>query len=68
MPRNYVLHALHNLPSTADAELEQSFAYLQERIDLAMTWRINQLVLNAGRWVYGMSHQAAWERPVRFLQ
>ena len=68
VPRNYVLHALHNLPSASDADLEQSLAYLQEGIDLAQTWGINQLMLNAGQWVYGMSRQAAWERSARFLQ
>ena len=67
-PRNYVLHARHNVPSANDAELEQSLAYLQEGIDIALTWGVNQLMLNAGQWVYGMSRQAAWEKSVRFLQ
>jgi len=67
-PRNYVLHARHNIASASDAELEQSFAYLQEGIDMALDWGVNQLMLNAGQWVYGLSRQAAWERAVRFLQ
>jgi sugar phosphate isomerase/epimerase len=68
VPRNYVLHALHNLPSASEAELEQSLAYLKEGVDLALTWEVNQLMLNAGQWVYGMPRQTAWEKSVRFLQ
>ena len=67
-PRNYVLHARHNIPSASDAELEQSFAYLQEGIDMALDWGVNQVMLNAGQWIYGLPRQAAWERAVRFLQ
>jgi sugar phosphate isomerase/epimerase len=68
IPRNYVLHALHNLPSANEAELEQSFAYLKEGIDLAQSWGIKQLMLNAGQWVYGIPRPVAWEKSVRFLQ
>ena len=68
IPRNYVLHARHNLASASDAELEQSFAYLQEGIDMALAWGINQIMLNAGQWAYGFSRQAAWEKARRFLQ
>jgi sugar phosphate isomerase/epimerase len=68
IPRNYVLHPPHNLASAREAELELNFAYLQEGIDLALDWGINQLELNAGQWVYGLPKDSSWEKAVRFLQ
>jgi len=68
VPRNYVLHALHNLPSANEVELEENFTCLREGIDMALTWGVNQLMLNAGQWAYGMTRQAAWEKSVRFLR
>lgn len=68
IPRNYVLHPPHNLASASEAELEQNFLYMQEGIDLALDWGINQLELNAGQWVYGLPRQASWDKAVRFLQ
>jgi sugar phosphate isomerase/epimerase len=67
-PRNYVLHAPHNLASTNAAELEACFEYLREGIDMAVAWGINQLMLNAGQWAYGVSRDEAWSKAVRFLQ
>ncbi len=67
-PRCYVLHSPHNLASASDAELERSYEYLAEGIDLAALWGVNQLMLNAGQWAYGVSREAAWSRAVRFLQ
>lgn len=68
VPRNYVLHAPHNLPSANEAEIEENFACLREGIDMALSWGVNQLMLNAGQWVYGMARQAAWEKSVHFLR
>jgi sugar phosphate isomerase/epimerase len=67
-PRNYVLHAPHNLASTDRAELEECFTYLQEGIEMALTWGINQLMLNAGQWAYGVGREEAWAKAVHFLQ
>lgn len=67
-PRNYVLHARHNLASASEAELEQDVAYLQEGIELALSWDIHQLMLNAGQWAYGVSRPDAWSKAVRFIQ
>jgi sugar phosphate isomerase/epimerase len=67
-PRNYVLHALHNIPSAREAERRENLAYLKEGVDLAVSWGIRQIMLNAGQWVYGMSRQQAWGRSVDFLQ
>jgi sugar phosphate isomerase/epimerase len=68
IPRNYVLHPLHNLASASEAELEQSLNYLKEGIDLALSWGIRQLELNTGQWVYGIPRAPSWEKAVRFLQ
>ena len=68
IPRNYVLHPPHNLASASEAELEQNFSYMQEGIDLALDWEINQLELNAGQWVYGLPKQESWDKAARFLQ
>jgi sugar phosphate isomerase/epimerase len=68
VPRNYVLHALHNSPSASEVELEENFACLREGIDMALTWGINQLMLNAGQWAYGMTRRAAWEKSECFLR
>lgn len=67
-PRNYVLHAPHNLASTDETELEACFDYLQEGIEMAVDWGINQLMLNAGQWAYGVSRDAAWTKAVHFIQ
>jgi hypothetical protein len=66
VPRNYVLHAPHNVPSANEIEIEENFACLREGIDMALTWGVNQLMLNAGQWAYGMTRRAAWEKSVRF--
>jgi sugar phosphate isomerase/epimerase len=66
--RNYVLHAPYNPASASSAEFEASFAYLREGIDLCSSWGINQLMLNPGQWVYGLSRQQAWGNAVRFIQ
>jgi sugar phosphate isomerase/epimerase len=68
VPRNYVLHPLHNLPSSSQEELEKSRKYLEQGIDLAVEWGINQVMLNAGQWAFGIPRVEAWERSVRFLQ
>jgi sugar phosphate isomerase/epimerase len=68
IPRNYVLHPLKNIASSTESELEQSLAYLQEGIDLALSWGINSLELNAGQWVYGLSRDECWMKVVGFLQ
>jgi len=67
-PRNYILHALHNLGSATDEELESSYRYLCEGIDLAVSWGINQLMLNGGMWAFGVSREEAWSKAVRFIQ
>lgn len=67
-PRNYVLHPPHNLASASEAELEHNYQYLQEGIDMALEWGINQLELNAGQWVYGLPRQGSWDKAVHFLQ
>jgi sugar phosphate isomerase/epimerase len=67
-PRNFVLHALKNPAAANDAEQEQNINYLKEGIDLAVSWGINQIMLNPGKWVYGMSRQEAWQRSKGFLQ
>jgi sugar phosphate isomerase/epimerase len=67
-PRNYVLHAPHNLASADEGELEECFEYLVRGIDMAVAWGINQLMLNAGQWAYGVDRAEAWMRSVRFMQ
>lgn len=67
-PRNYVLHPPHNIPEAVDAHRRENVAYLREGIDLAVTWGIRQIMLNAGRWVYGMPREEAWSRSVAYLQ
>jgi sugar phosphate isomerase/epimerase len=67
-PRNYVLHSPHNPASASQAELESSFEYLREGINLCLYWGINQLMLNPGQWVYGVSRQLAWENAARFIR
>lgn len=66
--RNYVLHPPMNTVAASEAELERNFAYLAEGIDLAASWGINQMMFNAGLWVYGMDRDAAWAKSVRFWQ
>ena len=41
VPRNYVLHALHNPPSANEADAEENFICLLEVIDMALTWVVN---------------------------
>ncbi len=67
-PRSYVLHPPCNLSSATQTELESSYDYLCEGIDLAKAWGMNQLMLNAGLWDLGMSREAAWSRAVTFIQ
>jgi sugar phosphate isomerase/epimerase len=67
-PRNYVCHAPHNIPSANDAALEVNFDYLKRAIDLAVLWNVNQMMLNAGRWAFGIRRDVAWNRSVQFLQ
>ncbi len=67
-PRNYVLHALHNIPEADDAQRRENVAYLREGVDLAKAWGIRQVMLNAGRWAYGMTRKEAWSRSVEFLK
>jgi sugar phosphate isomerase/epimerase len=66
--RNYVLHAPHNIPEAMGAQRDENVAYLREGIDLAVSWGIRQLMLNAGRWVSAMPRQEAWRRSVTYLQ
>jgi len=67
-PRNYVLHPRHNIPGASEAEAAEDLAYLEEGMDLASSWGISQIMLNAGQWVPGLSRQTAWSRAVRFLR
>jgi len=67
-PRNYVLHARHNLAGATPAELEEDYAYLCAGVDLAVEWGIRQLMLNAGQWAYGARREESWARAVRFFQ
>jgi sugar phosphate isomerase/epimerase len=67
-PRNYVLHALHNIPEASQERRAENVAYLREGIDLAVSWGIRQLMLNAGQWVYGMPRDEAWARSVAYLR
>ncbi len=67
-PRNYVLHAPHNIASANDVELDECFEYLKDGIEISLMWGINQLMLNAGEWSYGISRRDAWSRSVGFLQ
>jgi len=67
-PRNYVCHAPHNIPSADEATLEVDFDYLKKGIDLATLWGVNQMMLNAGQWAFGVERDEAWNRSVRFLQ
>jgi sugar phosphate isomerase/epimerase len=68
VPRNYILFPLHNQPSATNKELESSYQYLCEGIDLAVSWNINQLMFNAGMWAFGVGREVAWSRAVRFFQ
>jgi sugar phosphate isomerase/epimerase len=67
-PRNYVCHSPHNIPTATEAEMQKSFNYLAEAIDMALLWGINQIMLNAGTWAYRLSREASWEKSIRFLQ
>jgi sugar phosphate isomerase/epimerase len=67
-PRNYVCHAPHNIPSADEATAEADLEYLQRAVDLAVQWDVNQMMLNAGQWAFGVDREEAWSRSVRFLQ
>jgi len=67
-PRNYVCHAPHNIPSSDAATFEADLQYLERAVDLALLWGINQMMLNAGQWAFGVSRERAWTRSVRFFQ
>ena len=67
-PRNYVLHAPHNIGSASETENEASYRYLCEGIDLAVSWGINQIMLNAGLWDMKVSRKDAWSKAVKFFQ
>jgi sugar phosphate isomerase/epimerase len=67
-PRNYVLHARHNIAAASPTEAAEDLAYLEEGMDLASSWGFSQIMLNAGQWVYGLSRQEAWSRAVHFLR
>lgn len=66
--RSFILHPPINIPGANSLEFEQSQRYLEEGIDLAASWNINQIMLNAGQWIYGMTREIAWEKSVRFFQ
>jgi sugar phosphate isomerase/epimerase len=68
IPRNYILHPRHNLASASQAELDDDLRYLSEGIDLAALWGVNQLMLNAGQWAFGVSRTEAWDRAAGFLR
>jgi protein FrlC len=67
-PRNYVLHPLHNIPEADGTQHEENVTHLRDGVDLAGTWGIRQIMLNAGRWVYGMPREQAWRRSVEYLR
>ncbi len=67
-PRNYVLHAPTNPASATEKEQAQNIAYLKEGIDLALSWGMKQVMLNAGQWTYGIPRREAWQRSAYFLQ
>jgi sugar phosphate isomerase/epimerase len=67
-PRNYVLHPPVNIVAATEVEVERSYLYLTEGIDLAVAWGINQIMFNAGQWVYGIDRVQAWAKSVRFWQ
>ena len=67
-PRNYVCHPPHNIPSANGVELEENFQYLKQAIDFALLWEMNQLMLNAGMWAYGLGREECWNQSVGFLQ
>ena len=67
-PRNYVLHARHNIASASEYEQDEDLSYLTEGLDLAGSWGINQVMLNAGQWAGGVPRNLAWGRAVHFLQ
>jgi sugar phosphate isomerase/epimerase len=66
--RNYVLHPLTNPAAANDAQQPRNLDYLKRGFDLASTWGINQIMLNAGQWSYGENRHVSWQRSVDFLQ
>lgn len=66
--RNYVLHPLTNPAAAEDAEQEANIAYLKRGFDYAAAWGVNQIMLNAGQWTYGIPRPVAWQRSVKFLR
>jgi len=67
-PRNYVLHAPTNLASASSGEMDECLEYLKEGIDLALTWDVHQLMLNAGQWTYGKKRDESWQKAVQFIR
>ena len=67
-PRNYVLHPPVSIPAASAAEIEKSYAFLTEGIDLAVSWGVNQIMFNAGQWACGVHRAEAWSKSVRFWQ
>src|SRR3989337_3791352 len=63
-PRNYVLHARPNIASASPSERDEDLAYLTEGLDLAVSWGINTVMLNAGQWAGGVPRDLAWTRAV----
>jgi sugar phosphate isomerase/epimerase len=68
IPRNYVLHAPCNLASATQTELESAYEYLCQGIDMAVSWGVNQLMLNSGMWDFKRSRKDSWDRAVWFYQ
>lgn len=68
IPRNYVLHTPYNIPCASPAELGKSYQYLCEGIDLAVSWGINQLMLNAGTWSFGLERKTGWKQSIEFIR
>jgi sugar phosphate isomerase/epimerase len=67
-PRNYVLHSPHNPAGASASQLEESYRYLCEGIDMAAGWQIRQLMLNAGTWTFGIDRAKAWDQAVGFIR
>lgn len=68
VPRSYILHSPHNLASATQSELSTAYEYLCEGVDLAHSWGMNQLMLNAGLWAIDIGREQAWSRAVAFIQ
>src|SRR3989304_1102215 len=62
-PRNYVLHARHNIASASQNEQDEDLSYLTEGLDLAGSWGVHQGMLNAGRCAGGVARGLALGPP-----